>query len=72
MPVCAISKEDAKEWRGLCGVVTVVGGFIAFVAGLTIAMGNNPPGSWDATVSGCVIFVVGLVGVIVSTIIAGN
>ena len=71
MPVCAISKEDAKEWRGLCGVVTFVGGFIAFVAGLAYAMGN-PPGSLDATISGCVIFGVGFLGVVVSTIIAGN
>jgi hypothetical protein len=70
MHVCAISKETAKEWGNLCGAVTFAGVFIAFIAGLAYGLGNNPPpGSWDALVSGCVIFVVGLFGVVASTMV---
>ena len=69
MRVCTISKDTAKEWLGLFGAVTFVGGFIAFISGLAYGLGNNPPpGSWDALVSGCVIFGVGFAGVVVSAI----
>ena len=69
MHVCAISKETARKWGNLCGTIAFAGVFIAFIAGLAYRFGNNPPGSWDALVSGCVIFGVGLFGVIVSTMV---
>jgi len=60
---CVVDKKEAVEWSKIvigCGAVIAVIGFLVYF------IGDKPSGSLEASISGAVILVVGLVARIVT------